>query len=41
VTGPGAKKIGPNLYRISVPAKGGIKAESWLEACEDKACLKK
>jgi hypothetical protein len=40
ITGAGAKKIGPNLYRINVPVKGGIKAETWLQACEDKACTK-
>lgn len=36
----GARQVGPNLYRLTVPAsaKGGARIESWLQACENAAC---
>jgi hypothetical protein len=41
LTGRGVTKIAPNLYKVSVPAKGGLAVNTWLRACEDADCLKK
>jgi hypothetical protein len=41
LTGTGISKIGPNLYKVSVPSKGGLSVRPWLSACEDAACMKK
>jgi hypothetical protein len=38
IKGAGVKSIGPNLYRITPPAKGALAAETWLAACEDEKC---
>jgi hypothetical protein len=41
LAGNGISKIGPNLYKVSVPSKGGLSVRPWLSACEDAACMKK
>jgi hypothetical protein len=41
LAGQGVTKIGPNLYKVSVPTKGGLSVRPWLSACEDAACMKK
>ena len=39
LAGKGVTKVGPNFYKVSVPAKGGLAVNSWLRACEDESCL--
>jgi hypothetical protein len=39
LSGKGVTKVGPNFYKVSVPAKGGLAVNSWLRACEDESCL--
>ncbi len=40
VAGTGVTQIGPNLYRVSVPARAGLSVKPWVYACEDNECLK-